>query len=89
MSGVDRTQVLRIDCPQCKGKGYKGTSGAETPCNGPSEEAGATGCGGSGVLEREVGFKFETQGKWSVEEKAEAFGIPVEEVRDADHSTGD
>lgn len=80
MSGIDRKQILRIDCNTCKGKGY---------VTKPTGEEACEACGGSGTLEKEVPFKFETNGKWSNEEKAEAFEIPVDQVVDAGHSTGD
>lgn len=80
-SGLDRTQILRIDCPTCKGHGYiRDSMMVESICGA---------CEGKGALEREMPYKFETNGKWEKEEIAEAFEIPVEEVKDGGHSTGD
>ncbi len=77
MSGVDRKQILRIDCRACHGNGYVRSATGETDC---------LACGGSGIEEKEVDYKFETQGRWTPEEKAEAFGIKVDEVKDDGHS---
>lgn len=78
MSGIDRQEILRIDCPTCFGNGYTGQGPSETMCNA---------CGGSGMLERSVPFKFD--GKRSKEEIATAFGLPVGQIRDTGHSAGD
>lgn len=83
MSGIDRTQILRIDCPKCHGNGYIRTPQGEEAC---PEEAG---CGGSGVITREVPYKFETHGRYSKEEIAEHFGVSTEDVKDGGHSTGE
>lgn len=80
MSGVDRKQFLRIDCPECHGNGYVTKNGAEQSCEK---------CGASGLLEKEVAYKFDTNGYHTPEEVAEAFGIPVEQVKDKGHSVGD
>lgn len=80
--GIERTQVLRIDCNDCRGNGYKrdAKTNVESPCDK---------CEGRGQLEKEVNFKFETGGKWSPEDLAEVFEIPVEQIRDTGHSTGE
>lgn len=80
MSGIDRTQILRIDCPLCKGHGYVRGALGEAPCDR---------CEARGVLENEVPFKFETNGRHTREEVADAFGIGVDEVRDEGHSNGE
>lgn len=72
--GVDRTEILRMDCPPCHGNGYIARNGGEEFCED---------CGGTGMLEKEVPFKFD--GERTVEEKAEAFGVSVEQYRDAGH----
>lgn len=77
MSGIDRTQILRIDCRACHSKGYVMTSTGETSCNA---------CGGTGMEEREVPYKFESQGKWTKEETAQAFEIDVDDVKDEGHA---
>lgn len=62
-SVLDRTEILRKQCPDCKSKGYViGQGGAETIC--------AT-CGGGGSLEKEVPYKFD--GERSQEELDEIF----------------
>lgn len=76
MSGPDRTQVLRIDCPGCHTKGYTEKDGLQSLCER---------CEGTGMLEKEVGYKFETRGHWSAEEKAEIFDMPVDEISDSGH----
>lgn len=78
MSGLDRTEVIRRDCPDCHGNGYKNVGGVESLCGM---------CGGAGVLEKEVPFKFD--GKRSREETAELWEIPVDELSDKGHSAGD
>ncbi|OLS15984.1 MAG: hypothetical protein RBG13Loki_0361 [Promethearchaeota archaeon CR_4] len=80
MTGIDRTQILRIDCNTCKGKGYETTSEGERACSS---------CEGRGTTEKEVPFKFETNGRWEKEEIAEAFELPVDQITDAGHSAGD
>lgn len=51
MSGIDRKEILRIDCPTCHGNGYTGVvEVSEVVCER---------CGGSGMLEKEVPFKFD------------------------------
>lgn len=80
MTGIDRTQYLRIDCPSCRGKGYVQTATGEESCGK---------CDGSGLLEKEVPFKFESNGKWDREDIAEVFEIPVEQVVDKGHDGGD
>jgi RecJ-like exonuclease len=77
MSGVDRTQILRRDCPSCQGKGYVVGSTGEAPCEA---------CQGVGLLEKEVPYKFDTLGKRTQEEEAAEWGIPVEELKDAGHA---
>lgn len=76
MSGLDRKQTLRIDCNACRGNGFKSTPTGEETCSA---------CEGSGQLTKEVDFKFHTGGKWEKEEIAEAFGIPVDQVKDDGH----
>lgn len=76
MGGPDRKQILRIDCTTCRGNGYTTTGGSESACEK---------CSGSGQLEKEVGYKFETMGRWTNEEIAEVFGIKVDEVKDVGH----
>lgn len=76
MSGIDRTQVVRIDCTTCKGNGYVRNGAAESMCEK---------CGGGGVLEREVPYKFETHGVLTDEEKAEIFEMPVDQIEDKGH----
>jgi len=78
--GINRQQILRIDCMVCKTRGYIVENNQETTC--PK-------CGGSGVLEKEVPFKFESQGRWDKDEIAEAFEIPVDQVQDRGHDGGD
>ena len=68
---LDRKQILRRDCPTCKGNGYVNTGTGETPCEP---------CGGSGMLEKEVPYRFDTEGKRTPEEEAEEWGVPVEEL---------
>lgn len=82
MSGIDRKQTLRIDCTVCQGKGY--VKRAAT-----NDEIYCEKCEGRGSLEKEVGYKFESHGKWSREEIAEEFGISADQVRDEGHSNGD
>lgn len=79
MAGIDRTEILRIDCNACSGRGYK-----ETPTGQESCET----CGGSGMLEKEVPFRHDIKERRSVEEVAEIFGIPVEQVKDKGHDAG-
>lgn len=78
--GVERTQILRRDCPTCFGRGYvvKGVEQSECPT-----------CTGLGMLEKEVDYKFETGGRWSKEEEAAAWGVEPEELKDTGHSVGD
>ncbi len=78
MSGIDRTEFLRRDCPTCSGNGYtqKGT-----------DQEFCTACGGSGALEKEVPFKFD--GLRSKEELAEIWGVDESELSDSGHSAGE
>lgn len=76
---MDRTQTLRIDCPICKTRGYIESSQGQEMC---------TRCEGSGLLEKEVPYKFETQGRWDLHEKAAEFGIEVDEASDSGHDDG-
>lgn len=80
MSGLDRTQILRIDCNTCKGKGYTTVAGAESVC---------ASCEGRGTMEKEVPYKFESNGRWEKDELAEVFELPVDQIVDAGHSAGD
>lgn len=48
--GLDRTEFIRRDCPQCGGNGYVQGQGGEMACNH---------CGGAGFEEKEVPFKFD------------------------------
>lgn len=80
MSGIDRKQILRIDCNTCKGRGYVIASDGEQVCST---------CQASGSLEKEVPYKFESNGRWNKEELAEVFEVPVEQVVDAGHSAGE
>ena len=77
---AEAIQTIRVDCPSCKGHGYNATAAGETMC---------TQCEGAGELQKDVPYKFETHGKWTNDEKAEVFGLPLSEVRDAGHSAGD
>jgi len=58
----DRTEFLRRDCSTCRGNGYVTVAGDETMCND---------CGGSGIIEKEVPFKFD--GKRTEEEINDIF----------------
>lgn len=79
MSTVEnRVEVLRRDCLKCNGRGYINGSSGEEVC--PEGE----GCGGSGLIAKEVAFKFD--GKRSREEIANEFGIPVEQLKDDGHA---
>lgn len=78
MSDLDRVQFLRIDCPTCKGKGYTLKGLQETFCET---------CGGSGSLEKEVGYRHETRGEYSIDEKAEIFELPEEQIKDTGHDS--
>lgn len=80
--GIDRTQIVRIDCPECRGNGY-------TRKKGGVEEEMCVKCEGAGTLEKEIPYKFESNGRVSLEEKADIFELPVDQVRDANHSTGE
>ena len=80
MSGIDRTQIVRIDCTNCRGTGHTAVGGVESLCEP---------CEGRGMLEREVPFKFETNGRRTKEEIADVFQLPVEQVNDIGHSTGE
>ena len=78
MSTVEnRTEILRRDCPHCKGKGYTNGPAGEELC--PE----GTGCGGVGMLEREVAFKFD--GPRSPEELEEIWGVSAAEIKDEGH----
>ncbi len=77
MSGIDRTQILRIDCRACKGAGFVRAQTGETSCNA---------CGGTGLEEKEVPYKFDTNGRFTQEEKAEAFGLPIDQISDKGHA---
>lgn len=65
----DRKEILRRDCPTCKGNGYVVAGGSETAC---SE------CGGAGLLEKEVDYKHD--GPRTPEELAEIWEVPVEDL---------
>lgn len=85
MSGLDREEILRRDCPRCKGNGYITLpSGAQDSC---------PDCEGSGLIEKTVPYNFENdrKGKRPDEELAEIWDVPEEEVPNIDkgHSTGD
>lgn len=80
MSGIDRQQILRVDCNTCKGKGYVTEAGSERVCGS---------CEGRGTIEKEVPYKFESNGRWEKEEIAEVFELPVDQIVDAGHSAGD
>lgn len=77
---MERTQTLRIDCPQCHGKGYIERNGVQDTCDR---------CEGAGMLQKEVSYKFETQGRWSQNELAEEFGMSPSEISDSGHSSGE
>lgn len=76
MSGIDRKQTLRIDCNNCHGNGYIRAGGGEESC---------VVCEGRGVIEKEVPYKFETNGKWDREELADVFEIDPSDVSDKGH----
>lgn len=78
--GLDRKQIIRMDCPTCTARGYVVSNGSETSCEA---------CGGSGLREKEIPFKFETNGKLSKEELAQEFGVSTDQFKDEKHSTGD
>lgn len=48
--GLDRKEYLRRDCSACAGAGHFVRGGEEVPCEA---------CGGSGMEEKEVPFKFD------------------------------
>jgi RecJ-like exonuclease len=48
--GIDRTEILRKDCPVCNGNGYRTVQENEQVCDN---------CDGSGQIEKEVAFKFD------------------------------
>jgi DnaJ-class molecular chaperone len=48
--GLERTEILRKDCSSCNGNGY---------IDGPHGQEGCMACGGSGMIEKEVPFKFD------------------------------
>lgn len=50
MSGIDRKEILRRDCPECKTKCFIIVNGEEQVC---------TLCSGYGVIEKEVPYKFD------------------------------
>ena len=78
--GIERTQILRIDCVTCRGKGYVQKATCEELCEK---------CEGRGQLEKEVSYKFDTGGRWGKEEIATLFEVSVDEVKDEGHSNGD
>lgn len=84
MSGLDRTEILRRDCPDCRGNGFIVKNGAQEVCGT---------CGGSGLLEKEVPYDFENdrKGRRPADELAEIWEVDPEEVPNIDkgHSTGD
>ncbi len=41
------------------------------------------------MLEKEVDYKFDTHGRFTQDELAEAFGLEPDQVHDAGHSVGD
>lgn len=72
----DRKEILRVDCPTCGGQGYTTNGSSEAPCDP---------CGGSGMLEKEVDYKFD--GRRSKDEIDRIFGFRTTNKRsDADTS---
>ncbi len=82
-ANLNRTKILRRDCPRCKGNGYIEGPGGQEVC--PEEG----GCGGSGLLEKEVPYKFETEGRLEPEEIAEAWELPADQIIDKGHAEQD
>jgi hypothetical protein len=74
---LQRKDIARKTCPECGGKGWKGVQGvSEAPCLGPEE--GGTGCGGSGMIMKEVPHAFDvTRNKTPDQLRNEAFGDPI------------
>lgn len=46
----NRKEFIRKDCSDCRGEGYRSISGTESVCDN---------CGGSGMLEKEVSYKYD------------------------------
>lgn len=82
MSGIDRTEILRRDCPTCRGNGF---------VTKPTGEESCAPCNGSGMIEKEVPYKFDTNGRRTPEELADIWEVPVEDIAaiDKGHSVGD
>lgn len=78
--GIDRQQTLRIDCIDCKGNGYVQKGAEQEMCKR---------CDGSGLLERDVPFKFETNGVWDRDEIANIFEVLPDQVVDKGHDGGE
>lgn len=73
--GFLRKEILYRDCPTCRGNGYVVRGGSEEACDA---------CGGKGLLEKEVEFKFD--GPRSAEELAEIWDVPASEIVDRGHA---
>lgn len=61
---LNRQQIIRIDCPTCRGNGFFMKDGAETFCEL---------CDGTGSKEKAIPFKFETNGRLTQEEIKQEF----------------
>ena len=74
---IDRKLVLRNDCPDCGGKGYKNGQAGEELCDR---------CEGVGMLEKWVPYQVDP---FEPSEIARIFEIPESQVKDSGHSTGE
>ena len=71
MSVPDRKDILRIDCPPCKGNGYIKRPELVASDN-PDGQTSCPKCGGVGMLEKEVDWRPEG---YTLEEAGAEFGV--------------
>lgn len=70
---LNRKEILRRDCRVCNGKGWTGAQGVnETFCET---------CGGSGMEEKEVPFRFDQTRPLSAEDINEVWGEEVIKIK--------
>jgi len=69
---LDRKQIIRMDCQTCRGNGFFMKEGNEAFCED---------CNGVGSREKEIPFRFETNGRLTEDEVKQEFEDSAQDFR--------